>query len=193
MRKFCRRFVPLVGLVPVFALATTMLSLSVDGLATGADSVVRGKVVSVVPRWTMDHARIITDTTIEVSETWKGAATRQVVVMQPGGEIGDVGQHVEGIARFSPGEEVVLFLEARGAERFTVAGMAQGRFRVEKQSDGTMQARQDQCGDLYTVDAATRQPVSRPPISLPVEALKQRVRVLIPSTPAGGTGTRVQP
>jgi hypothetical protein len=192
MRTFRKLVIPLLGLAPLFAFATTMLSLNVDGLATAADSVVRGKVVSVVPRWTQDHARIITDTTIEVSETWKGAASKQVVVMQPGGEIGEVGQHVEGIAQFTPGEDVVLFLEARGTERFTVAGMAQGRFRVERLSDGTTQARQDQCGDLYLVDSATKQPVSRPPLAMPIETLKQRVRVLLPAEPTG-TGTRVQP
>jgi hypothetical protein len=137
--------------------------------------VVRGKVVSSQARWTADHGRIITDTTIEVAEALKGRPAKTVVVMQPGGEVGDVGQRVDGVASFHPGEEVVVFLEARGVERFTLSGMAQGRFRVERAADGTVHARQDQCADLYLVDRSSRLPSSRQPLDLPVDELKRQI------------------
>lgn len=179
-----KRGILLICMLAASAWATTLLALDVNGLSKSSDVVVRGRVVSVSPRWTKDHARIVTDTELEVSESWKGAPSKRIVVMQPGGEIGEVGQHVEGIAAFKAGEEVVLFLEARG-ERFTVAGMAQGRFIVERSADGaSMIARQDQCNELYLVDPSSRQAVSRTPISLEVGALKKLVVVNDgPSTP----------
>jgi hypothetical protein len=175
MRAF-RRFLLGAALVfPVLATATTMLALDLVGLTRTADTVVRGRVVSSQARWSANHSRIITDTTIEVTDTLKGHGTKTVVVMQPGGEVGEVGQHVEGVARFQKDEEVVVFLEARGTERFTLSGMAQGRFKVERAADGTVRARQDQCADLYLVDRDSRQPTSRAPIDLPLEDLRQRI------------------
>jgi hypothetical protein len=173
------------------AYATTLLALDLNALTTQADVVVRGRVVRVAARWTKDHARIVTDTELAVTETWKGAPTRHLTVMQPGGEVGDLGQLVEGVAKFKVGEEVVLFLEARG-DRFTVAGMAQGRFLIESPTNGQPSiARQDQCDDLYLLSQRTRQAVSPAPLALTVEALKQQVVVLAPSAPP--PATRVVP
>jgi len=157
------------------AQATTMLALDLDALAGSADAVVRARVVKVTPRWTRDGGRIVTDVELAVTETWKGGVARTIVVMQPGGVVGDLGQHVEGAATFAPGEEVVLFLEARG-DRFTVSGMAQGRFKVEASSDGTaVYARQDQAGALRLLDPATRQEVAQAPLSLSLPAMRKQV------------------
>jgi hypothetical protein len=178
-----KRAVLLLCAVGSVASATTLLALDVDALTSSSDAVVRGRVVSATPRWTRDHLRIVTDTVVEVSETWRGAASGRITVMQPGGEVGEVGQRVESVATFKPGEEVVLFLEARG-DRFTVAGLAQGRFVVERSSDGAATfARQDQCGDLELRDRATGQAVGAAPVALTVEALKRRVLRLAPAEP----------
>lgn len=166
--------------------ATTMVALDVDALTRSSDAVVRGKVVSVKAKWTSDHLRIVTETVIEVSESWKGAPTKLITVTQPGGEVDDIGQHVEGIASFSPTEEVVLFLEARGqgGERFTVAGLAQGRFHVEKSSDGAATyTRQDQTAHLLLIDPATHQPVNQSPLVFSIETLKKKVAVQAPVEP----------
>lgn len=155
--------------------ATTLLALDLDTLAGTADAVVRAQVVKVSSRWTRDGGRIVTDVELRVAEAWKGGVERTIVVMQPGGVVGDLGQHVEGAATFAPGEEVVLFLEARGG-RFTVAGMAQGRFKVEAGSDGAAAtARQDQAGQARLIDPATGREVAPAPLTLPLAAMKQRV------------------
>jgi hypothetical protein len=165
------------ALLSAYASATTMVALDVDALSQTADAVVRGKVVSVTARWTSDHTRIITDTVLEVSEAWKGAPKRLITVMQPGGEVGEVGQKVEGIATFQVAEEVVLFLETRG-ERFTVTGMAQGRFRVERSSDGlATYVRQDQAADLFLIDPASHQPTARAPMVFALDAARKQVQL----------------
>ena len=166
------------------AQATTLLALDLASLEGSADTIVRGQVTHVSSRWTQGGGRIVTEIELLVVETWKGTAPAKVVVMQPGGIVGDIGQRVDGVASFTPGEEVVVFLEARG-EKFTMAGMAQGRFKVERSSDGqAIYARQDQCGELHLVDAVSRQPVSQPPMSMPMDSLKMRVVRTAPSQPA---------
>ena len=167
------------ALMSSWASATSMVALDVEALTRSSAAVVRAKVLSVKAHWTADHTRIVTETTLEVQEAWKGAPAKVITVTQPGGEVGDVGQKVEGIAAFTPSEEVVLFLEARGTERFTVAGMAQGRFRVERSSDGAaVYARQDQAADLFLIDPHTHQPTAQPPLVLAADALKKRVQLV---------------
>lgn len=168
--------------------ATTLLALDVPGLATRSDAVVRGRVVSTRARITGDGARIMTDAEIDVLEVLKGPAAAHVTVMQPGGVVGDVGQVVHGVAAFVPGEEVVVFLEARGA-RATVTGMLQGRFVVDRQAAAPI-ARQQADGDADYLDLATHQPTTHAPIVLGLDALRAQVQatlapVTTPVVPAG--------
>ncbi|MCA3013590.1 MAG: hypothetical protein INH41_14500, partial [Myxococcaceae bacterium] len=53
-----------------------------------------------------------------------------VLVKQPGGVIGDVGQRVSGVATFAPGEEVVLFLEPAADEPHTFVPYAMAASKV---------------------------------------------------------------
>lgn len=170
------------------AQATTMLEQDVAALTKSSAVVVHAKVLASQARWTSDRARIVTDTEVEVLEAWKGAPAARFVVMQPGGIVGELGQKVAGAARFTIGEEVVLFLEARG-DRFTVAGMSQGAFHVVRSSDGkTSYARQD-LDEALLLDPVTRQPVAGPREILTVAQLKARVLAAAPpsSTPPSST------
>jgi hypothetical protein len=163
-------------LLAPLAHATLLVALDVEGLAGSSDAVVRATVTRVSSRWTRDGGRIVTDIELDVAETWKGGVRKTIVVMQPGGVVGDLGQRVDGVATFALGEDVVLFLEARG-DRFTVAGLAQGRFKVEASSDGaTVSARQDQAAALHLVDPATRVEVAAAPLALPLAMMKLKVQ-----------------
>jgi hypothetical protein len=168
-----RAALPLVLLVAASAQATTMLALDLDGLTASSEVVAQAKVRSVRSRWSADHARILTDVELEVVEAWKGAPARVVIATQPGGEVGGLGQHVEGLAQFTAGEEVVVFLEARG-DRFAVTGAQQGKFRLERAGDGSLSASQGSTDALY-LDAFTRQPVEHAPIRASLAALKAHV------------------
>lgn len=117
------------------ALATTLVKADLASLTRQSDAVVLGQVTRVESRFTSDRQRIVTDTEIAVSQAVKGEVQKTIVVMQPGGEVGDVGQKVAGVALFTPGEEVVVFLERRG-ERYFVVGLGQGKYKVQRSSDG---------------------------------------------------------
>lgn len=173
----------LLGLaVASVAQATTMLEQDVAALTKSSAVVVRAKVLASQARWTSDRARIVTDTELEVLEAWKGAPAARVVVMQPGGIVGELGQKVAGAARFTVGEEVVLFLEPRG-DRFTVAGMSQGAFHVERSSDGKTSFARQALDEALLLDPVTRQPVAGPREILTVAQLKARVLAAAPASP----------
>src|SRR5688572_8873843 len=91
--------------------ATSMVGMDVPALARKSEAVVRGKVQRVESRWSGDRKRIVTEITVEVAETLKGEPPPVVTVIQPGGQVGDIGQRVDGMARFEKDEEVVLFLD----------------------------------------------------------------------------------
>lgn len=112
-----RLLLPLLALAPLGALASVVVQLSIEELTAQAPLVVRGRVHQSVADWDQEHAKIWTWTEVVVSETLKGGATSTVLVKQPGGVVGEFGQDVAGVARFSPGEEVVLFLEPAPDER----------------------------------------------------------------------------
>lgn len=190
MHRLFRFFVPGALLLAAIAHGTTLLALDVAGLTRGSGSVVRGTVKSIDTRWTRDGARIMTDTVLEVRETWKGAPRETVTVMQQGGVIGDVGQLVHGTIPFRVGDEVVLFLEPRG-ERFLLTGMMQGAFRV----DGN-DARQALEGDALFLDPVTRQPVQPASLTVSLASLRAQVNAAIgtvPTTPPTRGPVKVTP
>ncbi len=119
------------------AFGTTVLAVDLPTLSHDSDLIIVGTVRASAARLTQDGRRVVTDTEIQVSEVLKGKADGgSVVVMQPGGIVGDVGQRVDGTAHFTVGEEVVVFLDRRGTDRFAVTAMSQGKFRVERSTDG---------------------------------------------------------
>ena len=170
-----RTLILLAVLGAALAHATTLLALDVNALTRGSAVVARATVRSVEARWTKDGGRIMTDAVLEVTEPWKGAPSKQIVVMQPGGIVGEVGQMVHGTARFTVGEDVVVFLEPRG-DRYLLTGMIQGKFKVETSTDGkAMFARQALEGAAMLVDPATHQQVQPFAVVLPLDTLRAQV------------------
>ena len=163
--------------------ATTLLALDVPALTKGSSVVARATVRSVGARWTKDGGRIMTAAVLEV--------------MQPGGVVGEVGQLVHGTAKFTVGEDVVVFLEPRG-DRFLLTGMLQGKFKVERSSDGkAVFARQELEGDAMLVDPATRQAVAPNATVLPLDTLRAQVLAAAgtkaPTEPAAPGPVKVTP
>ena len=74
-------------------------------------------------------------------------------------------QVVSGLARFSEGEEVVLFLERQGSSRFQVTGLSQGKFRVERSTDGRDAFAVPERGDAVLAPAPGRPGALTPPVA----------------------------
>jgi MYXO-CTERM domain-containing protein len=160
------------------ALATTVVALDLPALTEASDAVVHAQVEKVESRWSADRTSIVTDVHLTVLEPFKGAPAASVVITQPGGVVGRIGQRVEGLASFEPGEELVVFLEARGA-RFATTGLAQGKFLVDRSTlGGPPVVRQAQAHALF-LDAATARPMLLLPLVLPLDALRAQVKAAV--------------
>jgi hypothetical protein len=155
--------------VPAFA--TTMEAMSVEQLTSASQAVVRGTVVRQLSRWNVDKTRILTETEIQVTEVLTPGVKvpSTILTIQPGGEVGDVGQKVAGTPTFSLSEDVVIFLEPRGTQ-FVVAGMAQGKYSVDAQSQMAV----PQLEGLELLDKTGQRVVSRVSV-LSLKELRRRV------------------
>jgi hypothetical protein len=132
--------------------ATTVKPLDLDGLVATAHAIVVGTIASSRTHWGQDGRMILTEHTIRVEETLKGAASGQVRFTTVGGTIDDLTLYVSGMPAFEEGEKTVVFLEEAGAYR-TVVGMGQGKFFVE---DGIVR---NDISDLDFVGPAPATPI----------------------------------
>lgn len=99
-------------------------------LAAGAELVVAGRVSHIAAQW---HGSTIYEyVTVEVGDRLKGPPTPDAIVLkQLGGKVGAIGLHINGQARFTPGEEVLLFLAVRPGDRtLHTVGLARGRWQL---------------------------------------------------------------
>jgi hypothetical protein len=128
-------------------IAVTMQGpLDVESLTASADAVVHGRVIRQSSGWGKGGGQIFTTVVMQPIETWKGASQREITVLVPGGEVGDLSQTVQGAAAFHDGEEVVVFLRRRAAATYAVEGMALGKFAVATPANLPKRAVRDRRG-----------------------------------------------
>jgi hypothetical protein len=111
------------------AAASVTRALDLRELVAEADHVAVVRVVRQEARW--HRGRIVTDVTLEVETSMKGArAGETLVVRRLGGAIGDLGMRVEGEPEFIDGERSVVFARSmRGVLR--PVGMSQGVLPIQ--------------------------------------------------------------
>jgi hypothetical protein len=103
--------------------ASLVEAMDLQALTGAAQRIVVGEVVSVTSDWDREHKRILTTAVVQVAETWKGAPTGQLKVVQLGGSVGDIEMRVHGLPAFRAGERAVLFLADTGS----LVGLGQGK------------------------------------------------------------------
>ncbi|HUE89595.1 MAG TPA: fibronectin type III domain-containing protein [Vicinamibacterales bacterium] len=99
-----------------------------------ATLVVRGRVHDVASHWDPATTALYTYATIDVAETFKGAAPAdgRLVVKMLGGRLPDIELRVAGQAELVPGEDVLLFLETRPRDgTLYPVGFWQGAWRIQ--------------------------------------------------------------
>lgn len=156
--------------------ASTLLKMAVEELAQKSAVIARGKVVRTESRWSGDGMRIITDVELVVSEALKGSPGSVVVVTQPGGRVGDIAQTVSGLAAFSQGEEVLVFLSDPRGGRYGVEGAVQGKYRLDATAEGGLRAVLGSFRDVLFLDPRTRRPVEGETQPLAWEKLRSQIR-----------------
>jgi hypothetical protein len=96
----------------------------------------RGEIVSMWSSWDPDRRMIYTYIKMRVDETLKGEQKGEVLFRQPGGQSGKLGMTVHGVAHFTRGERALVFLKQDDDGAPSLAGMAQGKFRLFNSAKG---------------------------------------------------------
>jgi hypothetical protein len=116
------------------AAASVVRPQTFEQLVDRAQSVVVAVPIERTSVW--EGGRIVTYTRVAVSERVAGDADSALWVRTLGGEVGDLGQHVDGEATLAIGKPTLLFLEAAGAGTYAVAARAQGQFFLDARPSG---------------------------------------------------------
>jgi hypothetical protein len=129
------RYAVALGLLLAFeSVATSVVEESIEELSRRSHIVVRGIVGQSQAAWDASQRRIWTWTELKVLDSIKGAPVATILVKQPGGEIGGIGQKVAGVALFSTGEECLVFLEPAVDEPsvYVLRGLSAGKIRFDR-------------------------------------------------------------
>ena len=119
-----------------FGQATQIIYRSPQQMGEESALVVSGRVTGVRSYWNDTNTKICTETQVAIDQSYKGGAGGTVSVVQLGGVVGHVQMKVEGALAWSPGEEVLLFLEPFNGDRYMVYGLSQGRYEIERDVRG---------------------------------------------------------
>lgn len=111
--------------------ATTARAASLEQLVRGAELVLLGHALDRESYW--DGGRIKTRTRFKIEDVWVGSVPEgrtEVHVVTLGGVVGEIGQHVAGVAQLEVGKRSVLCLASLRGGGFRAVGMSQGVFHV---------------------------------------------------------------
>jgi hypothetical protein len=153
--------------------ATTLARLSLDQLAAGSDAVARVRYADAESHW--ENGSIWTVTMFEVVETMKGSLPGQIAVRLPGGRVGHLTASVEGAPKFHPGDDAIVFLQRSRAGGFTVAGWAEGAFRISRDPRTRSETVTQDSAAFAVFDAATRTFRAEGIRRMPVEEFRARI------------------
>ncbi len=117
-----------VGLLSGLA-AAAMIKLSLEQLTAEADAIVQGIVVYQESAWNAQHTAIYTDVTLAVEGAVKGLPGLEVTFRVAGGIVGGIGMRTSTDPVFHDGEQVLVFLDTKGAVA-SVVGLRQGKYTV---------------------------------------------------------------
>jgi hypothetical protein len=112
--------------------ATQVVHLDTRALVRESSDIVIGQVEDASAHWNENHSAIVTEVTLSISQTLKGAAAERLTLRQMGGEVDGLRYTIEGSPSFAIGEEALLFVWRDAAGRPQVDGLAQGKFEIAK-------------------------------------------------------------
>lgn len=174
--------------------ASVVVPASLEELSKSAIAIVHGEVSRVESRWAESgRRRIETFVAIEVRQYLKGDLGRTVVIRVPGGRMGRYQSVMAGAPSFREGDEVVVFLGARGPSYPFVLGLGQGVYRVARSAAAGVALVSP---PALTLQAQGPGPIVRGDSSLrrwPLQRFTEEVRRLAREAPGGNVNRQPSP
>ncbi len=141
--KLSRRRLESLLVVPAILLSVSAAEGSVaraipfETKVQSAESIVQGRCIRTESRMDPSGKWILTHSTFEVSNSFKGEAAKQITVVTPGGKVGALHQETIGVPRFESGQERVLFVKAQQTGP-SILYFDQGTYEVVRQGNQMM-------------------------------------------------------
>ena len=159
--------------------ATIVTPAEFSELVSAARAIAHGRIVGIRAQSSADRVRVETLVTMQVATYLKGNLGPEVTFVVPGGTLGRYRSIILGAPHVVEGEEVVVFLSARGPSLPYVLRLGQGIFRVvrDSRSEDRMIAPPPLVGQSQEWQTVVRGDPARGPMSLTDFAA--RVRVLV--------------
>ena len=127
------RLAALGALGALICCASTVPRLSLEEMVSRSELIVSGQVTRTWAAWDSRHQFIWTHSEVVVGDVTKGGRMEKVVVSEPGGVVDGVAMRIAGTPTYSPGEQVMLFLERMPNGLLRSAGWGQGKLLVTGQ------------------------------------------------------------
>lgn len=122
-------------IISIITPAQTIQS-TITELSQNADIIFTGKVINKKSDWNKDRTRIFTRITINVDEYLKGnGGGNSFSLIQPGGEVGEIGEFYTHVPAFDNNEEVLLFIKESSNYGYQVLDGDAGKISLLR--DGT--------------------------------------------------------
>ena len=178
-------------LLPALCWGTLVPRMNFEEMADASEFVIHGTVSRNWSDWDAARQFIWTHYEIQITDTLKGPALNQIVISEPGGEVGDMGMSIAGAPRYGVGEEVVLFVARTATGLLRTCGGGQGRFRVVRTEGASLKVVRPGMAGVELVDPVVKAGLAarKPPRKagtaigsfngLTLEEFKRRVRQLI--------------
>ncbi|HEX2059636.1 MAG TPA: hypothetical protein VHK90_02745, partial [Thermoanaerobaculia bacterium] len=133
-------FAAVLTLIPVTAEATISRAMQFEDKVENAAAIVLGKCIRQTSQWDAARNWILTYSTFQVEKTLKGQPAREITIVTPGGQVGEIAQEVVGVPKFRQGDEHVVFVRNSSAGP-TVLYLEQGAYKVVKDDRGDREVR----------------------------------------------------
>lgn len=126
--------------VPTGAHASLARALRLGELVHYSSAIIIGTPRSATSRWETigGSRRIVTYTRVHVDQGIDGSTGSDLVIRTLGGQVGDIGQVVEGEAVLIVGQPALIFVYRGVHGTLSVTGMAQGHYPLIADAHGTL-------------------------------------------------------
>lgn len=118
--------------LPLVETIGQLKKMSDQDLTNESTAVFHGKCSHIKSDWNETRDMIMTSVTLVPEEYMKGNLGGEVVVMVPGGRVGDIIYEVSEMPVFTEGEEVVAFVWRNPSGKNLITGGSQGRLKIQK-------------------------------------------------------------
>jgi hypothetical protein len=132
------------------ARATTVIKISLQEMTLGSHTILQGTVAAARTIAVKGNERHLqTHVDIDVRNVFKGDKGMKTLRLElMGGKLGRWVMNIPGMPSFTPGEEVILFLE-KTATNWALTGLSQGKFVVYQDAKGPKRVRRRLAGLHY--------------------------------------------